>query len=184
MAKVYEKLDDRIRAFIAKQHMFFVATAPRSDDGHVNLSPKGYDSFVVIDDLTVAWLDLGGSGIETMAHLKENGRITIMFCAFEGAPNILRLYGKGEAFQFDHPRFPELLELFPAFEKARSIVVVKLDRVQDSCGWSVPFMDFKGERDQLKRTWDHRHATMGDEVGPFIKERNALSIDGLTGMEN
>ena len=183
MAKVYEKLDDRIRAFIAKQHMFFVATAPRSDEGHVNLSPKGYDSFVVIDDLTVAWLDLGGSGIETMAHLKENGRITIMFCAFEGAPNILRLYGKGEAFQFDHPRFPELLELFPAFDKARSIVVVKLDRVQDSCGWSVPFMDFKGERDQLKRTWDHRYETM-DDVEGFIRQRNARSIDGLPAFED
>lgn len=183
MATAYEKLQPKHHDFIAKQKLFFVATAPLSPDAHVNLSPKGYDSFVILDDTSVAWLDLGGSGIETMAHLKENGRITIMFCAFEGAPLILRLYGQGEAVQFDDPRFPELLKLFPAFEKARSIITVRLDRVQDSCGWAVPFMDFREERDQLKRTWDHRHEKMGEEIGPFIKERNATSIDGLKGME-
>ena len=183
MGKTFEKLDEKLISFIEKQPMFFVATAPLSADGHVNVSPKGYDSFRVIDDMTVAWLDLGGSGIETMAHLKENGRITIMFCAFEGAPNILRLYGKGETVTFDDERFPELLALFPDFKKARSIVLVKLERIQDSCGWSVPFMDFKGERDQLKRTWDHRYETM-DDVEGFIRQRNARSIDGLPAFED
>ena len=135
MSKTYEKLDDKLIEFIKAQKMFFVATAPLSRDGHVNVSPKGYDSFVVIDESTVAWLDLGGSGIETMAHLKENGRITIRFCAFDGAANIVRLYGQGEAVQFDDPRFAGLLALFSNFDKARAIVTVKLDRVSDSCGW-------------------------------------------------
>ena len=183
MGKTFERLDEKLISFIEKQPMFFVATAPLSADGHVNVSPKGYDSFRVIDDMTVAWLDLGGSGIETMAHLKENGRITIMFCAFEGAPNILRLYGEGETVTFDDERFPELLALFPDFKKARSIVLVKLERIHDSCGWSVPFMDFKGERDQLKRTWDHRYETM-DDVEGFIRQRNARSIDGLPAFED
>lgn len=182
MGKTYNKLTDKLIDFIKAQKMFFVATAPRSDDGHVNVSPKGYDSLVVIDEETVAWLDLGGSGIETMAHLKGNGRITIMFCAFEGPANIVRLYGKGEAVQFDDPRFPELLKLFPAFEKARAIVTVKLDRVSDSCGWGVPFYDFKGERDQLKRTWDHAYEKHGDAVDEKFFESNAESIDGLPGM--
>tara|TARA_B100000678_G_scaffold6146_1_gene5296 strand:+ start:7997 stop:8545 length:549 start_codon:yes stop_codon:yes gene_type:complete len=181
--KLYEKLDDRIRNFIAKQHVFFVATAPRADDGHINLSPKGYDSFVVIDDLTVAWLDLGGSGIETLAHLKENGRITIMFCAFEGAANILRLYGQGEAVQFDDERFPDLLALFPNYEKARAIVVVKLDRIQDSCGWGVPFMEFKSERDQLNRYVDRPDRSLDDWKTKW-RTGNATSIDGLPGIES
>ena len=138
--KVYDKLDEKIIAFIEKQKMFFVATAPLSVDGHINLSPKGYDAFKVIDDTTAAWLDLGGSGIETQAHVQENGRITIMFCAFEGPANILRLFGMGEVVQFDDPRFPELLADFEGFDKARSIFIVKLKRIQDSCGWGVPFM--------------------------------------------
>ena len=114
MSATYEKLDDKLIAFIGRQKMFFVASAPLSADGSVNLSPKGYDSFVVIDPMTVAFLDLGGSGVETIAHLKENGRITLMFCAFDGPANILRLYGRGEATTLDQPGFAELLKLFPA----------------------------------------------------------------------
>ena len=131
MSKTYEKLDDKLIEFIKAQKMFFVATSPLSRDGHVNVSPKGYDSFVVIDESTVAWLDLGGSGIETMAHLKENGRITIMFCAFDGAANIVRLYGQGEAVQFDDPRFAGLLALFSNFDKARAIVLELADAHAD-----------------------------------------------------
>jgi hypothetical protein len=183
VGKTYDKLDDKLIAFIEAQKMFFVATAPRSDDGHVNVSPKGYDSFVVIDETTVAWLDLGGSGIETLAHLNENGRITIMFCAFEGRANIVRLYGKGEAIPFDDPRFADLLELFPAFDKARAIITIKLDRISDSCGWGVPFYDFKGERDQLKRTWDTAYEKHGDAVDEQFFVSNAESIDGLPGMK-
>ncbi len=183
MGKTYEKLDDKLIEFIKAQKMFFVATAPLSGDGHVNVSPKGYDSFVVINDTTVAWLDLGGSGIETMAHLKENGRITIMFCAFEGAADIVRLYGHGEAIQFDDARFPELLERFPGFEKARAIVEVKLDRVSDSCGWGVPFYEFKGERDQLRRYADNPTKTVDDWESKW-RTGNAASIDGLPGIES
>ena len=182
MGKTYDRLDDKLKDFIARQKMFFVATAPLSGDGHVTVSPKGYDSFVVLDDLTVAWLDVGGSGIETMAHLKENGRITIMFCAYEGAANIVRLYGKGEAVQFDDPRFPDLLALFPAFDKARAIVTVKLDRISDSCGWGVPFMDFNAERDQLRRYDDNPDKTADDWAKKY-RTGNAKSIDGLTGVE-
>lgn len=182
MGKTYDKLDDALIEFIKAQKMFFVATAPLSPDGHVNVSPKGYDSFAVIDETTVAWLDLGGSGIETMAHLKENQRITIMFCAFEGKANIVRLYGKGEAIQLDDPRFADLMKLFPNFEKARAIVAINVDRVSDSCGWGVPFYDFKGERDQLKRTWDHAYEKHGDAVDEKFYVSNAKSIDGLPGM--
>ncbi|MAK60168.1 MAG: pyridoxamine 5'-phosphate oxidase [Ponticaulis sp.] len=183
MAKVYDQLGEKQKDFIARQKVFFVATAPLSADGHVNLSPKGYDSFVVLDDNTVAWLDLGGSGIETLAHVKENGRMTIMFCAFEGPANILRLYGKGEAVQFDDPRFPELLKMFPDFDKARSILTLKIDRVQDSCGWGVPFMDFKDHRDQLKRNWDHSYEKHGDTETQANYRKNVASIDGLPGIE-
>lgn len=181
--KVYDEITPKLEAFIQAQKMFFVATAPLSEDGHVNLSPKGYDSFAVLGPTEVAWLDLGGSGIETMAHLKENGRIVVMFCAFEGAPLILRLFGKGEAVQFDDPRFPALLEKFPGFDKARAIITIKLDRIQDSCGWGVPFMDFREERDQLKRTWDHAYKKHGDAVDQDFYDSNATSIDGLPGME-
>ena len=131
--KVYEKLDDRIISFIEKQKMFFVASAPLAGDGHINLSPKGYDAFKVIDDTTVAWLDLGGSGIETQAHVQENGRITIMFCAFEGPANILRLFGTGEVINPHHDEWDDMLALFPGFERARGVFKVKLTRIQDSC---------------------------------------------------
>ncbi|MCI4644480.1 MAG: pyridoxamine 5'-phosphate oxidase family protein [Hyphomonadaceae bacterium] len=184
MGKTYDVLDDRLVAFIKAQKLFFVGTAPLDEDGHVNVSPKGYDSFAILDELTVAWLDLGGSGIETLAHLKENGRITIMFCAFEGRPLILRLYGEGEAVQFDDPRFPDLLAHFPTFDRARSIIVIKLTRIQDSCGWGVPFYDFKGERDQLKRNWDHKYEKHGETgVNEGFFDNNAQSIDGLPGIE-
>ena len=180
--KVYDELTDKIQDFIAAQKMFFVATAPLSAAGHVNLSPKGYDSLKILDRHTVAWLDLGGSGIETQAHVRENGRMTIMFCAFEGAPNILRLYGTGEVVQFDDPRFPELLALFPGFDKARAIFTLKLDRIQDSCGWGVPFYDFQGERDQLKRYADNEKMTAEDWADKF-RTKNAASIDGLPGIK-
>lgn len=183
MGKIYGKLDDKLIGFIEAQKMFFVATAPLDAGGHVNLSPKGYDAFKVIDNTTVAYLDLGGSGIETQAHIQENGRMTIMFCAFEGAANILRLYGQGEAVQFDDPRFADLIKLFPNFEKARAIITLKITRIADSCGWGVPFYEFKGERDQLKRTWDHAYEQHGDAVGAHFYESNAESIDGLQGMK-
>lgn len=177
--KVYDQLDERIIKFIEKQKMFFVASAPLSGDGHVNISPKGYDAFKVIDDTTVAWLDLGGSGIETQAHVQENGRITIMFCAFEGPANILRLFGTGEVVNPHHADWEEMLGMFPDFRRARGVFRVKLNRIQDSCGWGVPFMEFKGERDQLTRYVDNKTP---DEWVESRYAKNAASIDGLKGL--
>jgi len=179
MGKQFDRLDDKLIAFIKAQKMFFVGTAPLSGDGHVNLSPKGYDSFAVIDDLTVAYLDLGGSGIETHAHVVENGRITIMFCAFEGKANILRLYGQGTVYDFTHPEFEQYAKLFGDFGKCRAVIVVKLTRIQDSCGWGVPFYDFKGERDQLRRSENHRTREQWVE---HRYKTNSKSIDGLPGL--
>ncbi|MEM9232755.1 MAG: pyridoxamine 5'-phosphate oxidase family protein [Pseudomonadota bacterium] len=180
MGKIYEQIDDRVRAFIEAQKMFFVATAPRSDEGHVNLSPKGYeDSFAITGPKSVAYVDLGGSGIETVAHLRENARITIMFCAFEGPANILRLYGTGRVVQFNEPGFDKAMELFPGVERARNVIHVDVTRIQDSCGWGVPFYDFKGERDQLSR------ATNNMEFDAWAEKRltrNAESLDGLPGL--
>jgi predicted pyridoxine 5'-phosphate oxidase superfamily flavin-nucleotide-binding protein len=179
MASTYDALDDRLIAFIKTQQLFFVGTAPLSAEGSVNLSPKGYDSLAVIDERTVAYADLGGSGVETLAHIRENGRITLMFCAFEGPASILRLYGRGEAVNFDEPGFSEKMALFPTITRARSVITVHIDRIADSCGWGVPFMDFKGERDQLKRHVDHRPEA---EWRERRYESNASSIDGLPGL--
>jgi predicted pyridoxine 5'-phosphate oxidase superfamily flavin-nucleotide-binding protein len=179
MSKTYEHLDDTLIAFIRAQKMFFVATAPLSGDGSVNVSPKGYDSLAVIDERTVAYLDLGGSGVETLAHVRENGRITLMFCAFEGAASILRLYGKGRVVAFDEPEFAGLKALFPTFERARAIVVVEITRIADSCGWGVPIYEFKAEREQLHRHVDHRPF---EEWAERRYEANAVSIDGLPAL--
>lgn len=179
MGKTYDAIDDKLRAFIAKQKMFFVASAPLSPDGHVNLSPKGYDAFRILSPKRVAYADLGGSGIETVAHARENGRITIMFCAFDRPALILRLYGKAQVMQFDEPGFNAELAHFPGFERARNIVTVDVERIADSCGWGVPFYDFKGERDQLKRAINHYAR---DEWTERRYTANAESIDGLTGL--
>lgn len=179
MSTAYDQLDEKLIAFIRRQKLFFVATAPLSGDGCVNLSPKGYDSLAIIDNQTVAYVDLGGSGIETHAHLAENGRITLMFCAFEGPANIVRLYGRGESVAFDDPRFADRIALFPAFERARAVITVHIHRVADSCGWGVPFFDYKGERDQLRRWVDARPFDVWAERR---FETNAQSIDGLPGL--
>ena len=150
MAKVYDELSATHMAFIKAQHVFFVASAPLAADGHVNVSPKGYESLVILSPTKVAYIDLGGSGIETLAHSKENGRITLMFCAFEGKANILRLYGKSSAVSFDEPGFEEAITLFPKYTNARSVITIDITRVADSCGFAVPFYEFKGERDQLR----------------------------------
>ncbi|CAN5341643.1 pyridoxamine 5'-phosphate oxidase family protein [soil metagenome] len=179
MSKTYERLDEKLIAFITAQKMFFVGTAPLSGNGSVNLSPKGYDSLAVIDDTTVAYVDLGGSGVETLAHVRENGRITLMFCAFEGAANILRLYGEGEAVTVGEPGFAEKMALFPAFDRARCVITVKITRIADSCGWGVPFYEFKGEREQLKRWIDNRTEE------EWLERRyasNEVSLDGLPGL--
>lgn len=179
MSTVYEELDDALIAFIRRQKLFFVATAPLSAEGSVNLSPKGYDSLAIIDSRTVAYVDLGGSGIETHAHVRENGRLTLMFCAFEGAANIVRLYGRGEVCAFDELGFAGKMALFPTFERARAVFTLHIARVSDSCGWGVPFFEYKGERDQLLRWVGARPE---DEWASRRFEANALSIDGLPGL--
>lgn len=183
MGKLYDHLDDRLITFIEAQKMFFVATAPLSAEGHVNLSPKGYDAFKVIGPNTALYLDTGGSGIETQAHTNENGRITIMFCAFEGAPVILRLYGTAKATQWDEPDFADLLAHFPDFDKARAIFTINITRIADSCGWGVPFYDYQGERDQLKRYADNPNKTAHDWAEKY-RTKNSESIDGLPGIRD
>ncbi len=149
MAQTYEELDERLRGFLAAQPVFFVATAP-DRGGHVNLSPKGYgDTFAVLGPRTVGYLDLTGSGVETVAHLRENGRITLMFCAFAGPPKIVRLYGTGRAVVPGDAGWEELAGRFPPHPGRRAVVVVDLERIADSCGYAVPFLDFAGERDGL-----------------------------------
>jgi hypothetical protein len=150
VAEVFERLDERWRRFIAAQPMFFVATAPSGPDGHVNVSPKGYaDTFAVLDDLTVAYLDLDGSGVETIAHLRQNGRITLMFCSFGRTAKILRLYGRGRVVGPRDPHWPDLRRRFGEHPGVRSIIVVELDRISDACGFGVPTMTEATERSTL-----------------------------------
>jgi len=177
--KVHPKLNERHHRFIADQRMFFVGTAPLAEDGHVNVSPKGLDSFAVLGDDRVAYLDLGGSGIETHSHLCENGRICLMFCAFDGDPLILRLYGRGEAHLYGEPGFEALRDRFPAITTpVRGVIEVALDRVQDSCGWGVPLYEFAGQRERLVEHTARRSQTEHIERA---YTHNDKSIDGLPG---
>jgi len=178
MGRVLEAITDELAGFIAAQRVFFVATAP-TDGGHVNLSPKGLDTFAVLDPNTVAYLDLTGSGIETVAHMRENGRITIMFCAFDGKPNIVRLYGRGEVLAIGEPDADALLPRFGSYPGARSVIRVHVDRVSTSCGYGVPRLTYDGERDQLT-TWAERRGP--DGLVGYREEKNAVSIDGLPGL--
>jgi hypothetical protein len=188
MSQVFEALDDRLAGWIRRQHVFFVATAPLAADGLVNLSPKGLDTFAVLDEHRVAYLDLTGSGVETVAHLRENGRIVVMFCAFEGPPKIVRLHGVGRPVQQGDDGFGELLAEFEVSEEqlraVRSVITVEVTRVADSCGFVVPRMDYVGERDQLYRYADNRLRKEGPEaVRAYVSANNASSIDGLTGLD-
>jgi Pyridoxamine 5'-phosphate oxidase len=179
MGRVEEFITDELAEFIAAQHVFFVATAPSGDGGHVNLSPKGLDTFAVLDPNTVAYLDLTGSGVETIAHLRENGRITIMFCAFNGKPLIVRLYGRGEALPVGEPDGFALLSHFGSYPGARSVIRVRLDRISTSCGYGVPLLEYEGERDQLRK-WAERRGP--DGLVAYRAQKNAVSIDGLAGL--
>jgi Pyridoxamine 5'-phosphate oxidase len=179
VGKVYAGINERNAAFIRAQHVFFVATAPTRLEGHLNLSPKGLDAFRILDPRTVAYLDLTGSGIETVAHLKENGRIVLMFCAFEGAPRILRLHGRGEVLVEGDREFGALLPLFPRHPGTRAIIRVRLDRISDSCGFGVPLYRYEGERTQFAAWAEHK----GPEgLAAYRDEKNQHSIDGLPGL--
>ena len=180
MGKTYPTIDDSVRQFIVAQPVFFVGSAPLDPNGHVNVSPKGLDTFHVLGVSTVAYLDLTGSGIETVSHLKENGRIVLMFCAFQGPPRIVRLYGEGQVVEPQHAGFPELAAQFPKFEAIRAIIAVEISRIADSCGYGVPLLKYAGEREQLV-TWASNRGPEG--LKTYRAEKNQNSIDGLAGLK-
>ncbi len=190
MGKSFDRIDEHLRAWISRQALFFVATAPLDGDGHVNVSPKGpIGSLRVLDDHTVAYLDVVGSGAETIAHLRENGRIVVMFCAFDGPPRILRLHGRGEVVQAADERVRGLLERFdfaePAAEQARrSVIVVEVARIADSCGYGVPLMSFEGEREHADK-WAAKRLRVGgpEALDDYQRQKNAVSLDGLPAVE-
>jgi hypothetical protein len=180
MGRVEEAITPALRRWIEAQHVFFVATAPSGDGGHVNLSPKGLDTLRVLDERTVCYLDLTGSGAETIAHLRQNGRITVMFCAFDGPPRIVRLHGQGEVVRAGDDGFAELVALFPALPGVRSVIRVTAERVSSSCGYAVPLLAYVGERDTLV-SWAERRGPDGIEA--YWAEKNRESIDGLPAIE-
>ena len=186
MAKVFEGIDERQRDWIAQQALFFVGTAPLAGDGHVNVSPKGpIGSLRVLDEHTVAYLDIVGSGAETIAHLRENGRIVVMLCAFDGPPRILRLHGTGTVRRPGDPDFDALLERCafdePSLPEARrAVIVVDVTRIADSCGYGVPLMSYEGERPHSRLSAEKRVRTRGpDAYREYEAEHNATSLDGL-----
>jgi hypothetical protein len=189
MAKLFEQINDSLAAFIERQPVFFVGTAPNGPGGHVNVSPKGGRGlFRVTGPHGFAYVDLMGSGIETIAHLRENGRIVVMFASFEGPPKIVRLHGIGRPVQQEEPEFAELLATFDVSEEqrraVRSVVTIEVTRVADSCGFVVPRMTYEGERDQLYRYADNRLRKEGpDAVRAYITAHNAESLDGLPGLD-
>jgi hypothetical protein len=178
---LHESITPRLREWIEAQHVFFVGSAPLSPDGHVNISPRGTTgTFAIFDEMTVAWLDLTGSGSETIAHLRENGRIVVMFCAFDGPPQIVRLHGRGRTVLPRDAEWTELAGRFPNKAGARAIVVVDVTRVSDSCGYSVPFMDYVADRDLLDR-WTANKGPA--KLASYREEKNARSIDGLPALD-
>ncbi|KOX24536.1 pyridoxamine 5'-phosphate oxidase [Saccharothrix sp. NRRL B-16348] len=181
MGKTYERIEGRLREFIEAQPVFFTATAPLAADGHVNLSPKGRrGTWRVLDDQRVAYLDFGGSHAETIAHLRENGRITLMWCAFEGPPNIVRVHGTGEPVFRDDPRFAELVAGFGDADGSalRAVVVVTAKLISDTCGFAVPFMDYRGERTLHEEYFDRKS---DEEFAAYCEKKDfvGFSMDGL-----
>jgi hypothetical protein len=177
MGKTYDGITPDLAEWIAQQALFFVGTAPLAKDGHVNISPKGLDTLRVLGPRRVAWLDLTGSGAETIAHLRENGRIVIMFCAFDGPPRIVRVHGRASVLPPTH----ELAARFDPPEHAvRSVIRVEVERIADSCGYGVPLMRFDGKRTQYDAWVDKKARDGGFEA--YIAEKNAESIDGLPAL--
>jgi hypothetical protein len=192
VGKLFEQIDETLAEWIRYQRVFFVGTAPTGPDGHVNVSPKGLiETFRVLAPREVAYLDFVGSGIETIAHLRENGRIVVMFCAFEGPPRIVRLHGRGEVAQVGTAPFEELAASFdlggPIDEVRsgiRSIIRVDVTRIADSCGYVVPLMEYRGERSQMPKWQAAQRAKHGESaVLDYSAEHNERSIDDLPGVE-
>jgi len=174
MGKRLDKISEELREFIVEQKMFFVGTA--AEEGRVNVSPKGIDTFRVLGENKIAWLNLTGSGNETAAHLLKNNRMTIMFCSFEEKPIILRLYGTAKIFHVRDTEFDKYLKLFPKVTGARQVIEMDVDLVQTSCGFAVPFMDFKAERTTLN-AWSEKQGE--ERLIDYRKEKNSQSIDGF-----
>ena len=179
MGKLFDGIDETLREWIAKQPMFFVATAPLAGDGHVNVSPRGHDSFSVLGPHRVAWVDYTGSGVETIAHLRENGRICVMFCSFDQRPRVVRLHGRGTVALPGEPSYDEVVARHPEHPSTRAVVVVDVERVSDSCGYGVPVMELVGERDLLLL---HAQRKGPEGLEAYRAEKNAASIDGLAGL--
>ena len=176
MGKIYESISAEHRAFIEQQPLFFVASAPLSAAGRVNVSPKGLDAFRVIDASTVMYLDLTGSGNETAAHITENGRLTLMFCAFQGSPKILRLYCRSHVITRASKEWRDAVGRFPAQPGIRQVMLGHVESVQTSCGFGVPLMALAGQRDQLTRWAENKGEA---EMAEYRRNRNAISLDGL-----
>lgn len=176
MSKQLPEIDSELAYWMRAQRMFFVASAPLSVDGHVNCSPKGGDAFRILGPLEVAYADFTGSGAETAAHLRENGRIVIMFCAFEGPPKIARLHGRGKLIVSGDPAFDSLSSLFVPHPGLRAIVHVSVERVSTSCGYSVPLFKFAGQRDALEK-W--ARAKGPEALREYRAQKNRTSVDGL-----
>jgi hypothetical protein len=177
MAKLFDCITEQLQEFIANQHLFFVASAPLSPTGHVNMSPKGLDSFRILSPNRVAYIDLTGSGNETSAHLQENGRITFMFCAFQDNPCILRLYGNGYTILPNHSNWNSLSSLFPEIPGTRQIIVADIERVQTSCGFGIPLYEHQKNRQSLIE-WADKKGEQG--VRDYQQQKNLVSIDGLS----
>lgn len=180
MGKEYTEIDEQLHKWIKRQHMFFVATAPLAADGLVNCSPKDLDSLRVLGPHEVAYVDTGGSGIETVAHLRENGRIVLMMCAFDGPPKIFRFYGRGTAVEPHDEEFDELLARFPPMPAARTIVRIAVDRIFDSCGYGVPLYEFRQHRDSLPNYFAKQTE---EDILKYRKNRNSKSLDGMPGLK-
>lgn len=181
MGKLYDGIEPALASWIMRQPMFFVGTAPSGDEGHINISPKGpIGALRILDDRTLAYLDLVGSGAETIAHLQQNGRIVVMLCAFAGPPRIVRLHGRGQVLDDDALEFPEV-DVLP--EQRRTVIRVEVDRVADSCGYGVPLMDYVGERANSRLWAEGKLRKQGpDALREYVAERNAESIDGLPAL--
>jgi hypothetical protein len=179
MGKVFDGIDDTLAAWIAAQPMWFVATAPLAADGRVNLSPRGQDTFSILSPRRVAWVDYTGSGVETIAHLRENGRICLMFCSFTSRPRIVRLHGHGTVHPPGEPVHDDVVARHPPHPSTRAVISVDIERVSDSCGYGVPVMELVGDRDLLQLSAEHK----GPEgLAAYRAEHNAVSLDGLPGL--
>lgn len=181
MGKVHARVDGRLRAFVERQQVFFVGTAPLSGEGHVNVSPRGIPgTFGLLDERTFAWVDTSGSGSETIAHVRENGRIVVMFCAFDGAPNIVRFHGRGRVVTRYDEAYAELAGRFDDVPGARAVIVVDIERISDACGYGVPLMDYVGERDLLPRYFGRKGV---EGSADYRRRKNRTSIDGLPAFD-